>query len=320
MSQLVINILDKALKSKGYKLKKTSEYMWWSPFVSHHKPKLQVNIQTGKWHCWVSNQGGHNLFQLLKQTNANRILFKELSDAVGSTYYTSDKKDKKDIVLNLPKEAKPLWDENESVQKLQALKFIYERGLTDEDILRYNLYYCLSGAYHNRIIIPSYDSDGVLNYFVGRDFYRGGMKYKNPPIPKDIIGFDLYIDWSQPIILCEGVFDAIAIKNNSIPLFGKTILPKLYEKIRKTFVRISSELNLYIFNGRPRPMYSIRHSVAKKRFKETGSLEVVADSLNTSVPILKSNYLNEDEEFVLERHKKTYPELYSTKSKTAKKS
>ena len=91
--------------------------------------------------------------------------------------------------------------------------------------------------------------------------------------------------------------------------------PKLYEKIRKTFVRISSELNLYIFNGRPRPMYSIRHSVAKKRFKETGSLEVVADSINTSVPILKSNYLNEDEQFVLERHKKTYPELYSKKSK-----
>ena len=57
------------------------------------------------------------------------------------------------------------------------------------------------------------------------------MKYKNPPIPKDIIGFDLYIDWSQPIVLCEGVFDAIAIKNNSIPLFGKTILPKLFEKI-----------------------------------------------------------------------------------------
>ena len=237
MSQLVINILDKALKSKGNKLKKTNEYMWWSPFISHHKPKLQVNIQTGKWHCWVSNQGGHNLFQLLKQVNANRSLFKELSDAVGSTYYTSEKKNKKDIVLNLPKEAKPLYDENESVQKLHALKFLYERGLTDEDILRYNLHYCLSGVYQNRIIIPSYDSDGVLNYFVGRDFYKGGMKYKNPPIPKDIIGFDLYIDWSQPIVLCEGVFDAIAIKNNSIPLFGKTILPKLYEKIIKNRVK-----------------------------------------------------------------------------------
>ena len=231
MSQLVINILDKALKSKGNKLKKTNEYMYWSPFVQHHKPKLQVNIETGKWHCWVSNQGGHNLFQLLKQVNADRILFKELSDAVGSTYYTSDKKDDKQIILNLPKEAKPLWNGGDSVQKLHALKFIMERGLTMEDVVRYNLHYCLNGVYQNRIIVPSYDSNGQLNYFVGRDFYKGGMKYKNPPIPKDIIGFDLYIDWSQPIVLCEGVFDAIAIKNNSIPLFGKTILPKLFEKI-----------------------------------------------------------------------------------------
>ena len=231
MSQLVINILDKALKSKGNKLKKTNEYMYWSPFVQHHKPKLQVNIETGKWHCWVSNQGGHNLFQLLKQVNADRILFKELSDAVGSTYYTSDKKDDKQIILNLPKEAKPLWNGGDAVQKLHALKFIMERGLTMEDVVRYNLHYCLNGVYQNRIIVPSYDSNGQLNYFVGRDFYKGGMKYKNPPIPKDIIGFDLYIDWSQPIVLCEGVFDAIAIKNNSIPLFGKTILPKLFEKI-----------------------------------------------------------------------------------------
>ena len=231
MSQLVINILDKALKSKGNKLKKTNEYMYWSPFVQHHKPKLQVNIETGKWHCWVSNQGGHNLFQLLKQVNADRILFKELSDAVGSTYYTSDKKDDKQIILNLPKEAKPLWNGGDSVQKLHALKFIMERGLTMEDVVRYNLHYCLNGVYQNRIIVASYDSNGQLNYFVGRDFYKGGMKYKNPPIPKDIIGFDLYIDWSQPIVLCEGVFDAIAIKNNSIPLFGKTILPKLFEKI-----------------------------------------------------------------------------------------
>ncbi len=231
MSQLVINILDKALKSKGQSLKKTNEYMWWSPFTQHHKPKLQINIQTGKWHCWVSNQGGHNLFQLLKQINANKSLYKELSDVLGTSYYTGKDKEKKDITLKLPKEAKPRWDERESLQRLHALKFVMERGLDMSDILRYNLHYCLDGLYQNRIIIPSYDSDGVLNYFVGRDFYKSNMKYKNPPIPKDIIGFDLYVDWNEPIILCEGVFDAMAIKNNSIPLFGKTILPKLYKKI-----------------------------------------------------------------------------------------
>ena len=231
MSQLVINILDKALKSKGQNLKKVNEYMWWSPFVSHHKPKLQVNIQTGKWHCWVSNQGGHNLFQLLKRVGASKELFKELSEAVGSTYYSSEKKDEKQIVLNLPKEAKPLWNGGDSLQKQHALNFLYKRGLDMSDILRYNLHYCLNGVYQNRIIIPSYDSEGILNYFVGRDFYKSNMKYKNPPIPKDIIGFDLYVNWDEPIILCEGVFDAMAIKNNSIPLYGKTILPKLSRKI-----------------------------------------------------------------------------------------
>ena len=231
MSQLVINILDKALKSKGQTLKKTNEYMYWSPFISHHKPKLQVNVQTGKWHCWVSNQGGHNLFQLLKQVGAPRELYKELSESLGTTYYSSKKTDKKEVVLNLPKEAKPLWNGGDSLQKQHAVNFCYNRGLNLSDIIRYNLHYCTEGIYNNRIVIPSYDEDGVLNYFVGRDFYKGGMKYKNPPIPKDIIGFDLYVNWDEPIILCEGVFDAMAIKNNSIPLFGKTILPKLYKKI-----------------------------------------------------------------------------------------
>ena len=229
MSHLVIPLLDKVLNSKGRSLRKQNEYMWWSPFVSHHKPKLQINIVTGKWHCWVSNQGGHNLFQLLKQVGANRSAYKELSEIVGSTFYSSEKKvDTK--VLTLPKEIK-YFDDIDSVFKLHALRFLYSRGITDTDIMRYSIGYCTEGIYQNRIIVPSYDNDGMLNYFIGRDFYKGGMKYKNPPISKDIIGFDLYVNWNEPIILCEGVFDAIAIKNNSIPLFGKTILPKLYKKI-----------------------------------------------------------------------------------------
>ena len=70
-----------------------------------------------------------------------------------------------------------------------------------------------------------------LNYFVGRDFYASTLKYKNPPIPKDVIGFDLYVNWSLPIILVEACLTAMSIKNNSMPLFKKTILPKLYGKI-----------------------------------------------------------------------------------------
>ena len=226
----LIQLLDKVLKSRGQSLKKNNEYMWWSPFVSHHKPKLQVNVQTGKWHCWVSNQGGHNLFQLFKRVGASKQDYQSLSKLLGETIFVKDTTaGQQDI--RLPNEYKSLSEPHTSIIRDHAMLFLKKRGITTEDIKRYNLGYCTEGEYQNRIIIPSYDEHGKLNYFVGRDFYASTLKYKNPPISKDIIGFDLYVNWSLPIILVEGVFDAMSVKNNSVPLFGKTILPKLYQKI-----------------------------------------------------------------------------------------
>ena len=75
------------------------------------------------------------------------------------------------------------------------------------------------------------NEDGQLNFFVGRDIFESKMKYRNSPTPKDVVGFELFINWDEPIVLCEGPFDAIAIKRNAIPLFGKTILSNLKRKI-----------------------------------------------------------------------------------------
>jgi len=226
-----INLLNRVLSSNGTKLRKQDEYMYWSPFISHHKPKLQVNIITGKWHCWVSNQGGHNLFQLFKKVNASQEHFSELGELVDDVPKYKKTKDTSKEVVQLPKEYKPLWNGGDSIVKRHALSYLYKRDITDADILKYDIGYCDSGLYSNRIIIPSYDSDGKLNFFVGRDFYNGKMKYRNSPTSKDIIGFDLFINWDEPIILCEGVFDAMAFKRNAIPLFGKTVMNTLMKKI-----------------------------------------------------------------------------------------
>ena len=51
-----------------------------------------------------------------------------------------------------------------------------------------------------------------------------------PKVSKDIIGFNLFINWNEPIVIVEGAFDAIAVKRNAIPLFGKVILDKLFEE------------------------------------------------------------------------------------------
>jgi len=226
----IINLLNRVLNNTGRKLKKQDEWMYWSPFVSHHKPKLQINIQNQNWHCWVSNQGGRNLFQLLKKVGASREHFEELAELVDDLPRYKKTEDTKSIV-KLPDEFKPLWNGNETIVKKHALNYLKKRGITSEDILKYNIGYCDEGIYSNRIIIPSYDNDGQLNFFVGRDFYNSTMKYKNSPTSKDIVGFELFINWDEPIILCEGVFDAMAFRRNAIPLFGKTIMNNLKKKI-----------------------------------------------------------------------------------------
>ena len=243
----IINLLSRVIGNTGRRLKKSNEYMFWSPFISHHKPKLQINVQTQKWHCWVSNQGGHNLFQLFKKLKASKEHFDELVELVGDKKYVrknTNKEDKK--IVRLPNEFKPLWLDGNSIIRKHAIVYLKNRGITLVDIIRYGIGYCEEGLYANRIIVPSYSSDGELNYFVGRDIYEGGMKYQNPPVSKDVIGLDLFINWNEPIVLCEGVFDAIAIRRNAIPLFGKTIpkslMKKIYEKqVKQIYILLDSD-------------------------------------------------------------------------------
>ena len=228
----IVYLLDRVIGSKGQKLKKPNEYMYWSPFVVHHKPKLQVNIVTGKWHCWVSNAGGHNLFQLFKKLNATNDQFTELRGIVDEVSYGHEGKEvKKEEKVELPKEFLSLVYKHPSPVYRHAISYLQKRGITYEDILKYGIGYCDQGLYTNRIIIPSYDEGGQLNFFVGRDIFESKMKYRNSPTPKDVVGFELFINWDEPIVLCEGPFDAIAIKRNAIPLFGKTILSNLRRKI-----------------------------------------------------------------------------------------
>ena len=226
----LVKLLEKVLYP-SYEMK-GGEHAFHCPFCNHHKKKLQVNFETQKWHCWVCNAGGHKIGILLRKINAPKQIISEVLKLLGDYKGVKNEKDEKtEYNVSLPQCYQPLWKPSTDPLYKNAISYLKRRGIGGIDILRYSMGYCSSNGYANRIIIPSYDSNGQLNYFVGRDFYKGGMKYKNPPVPKDIIGFDLYVNWDEPIILCEGVFDAMAIKNNSIPLFGKTILPKLYSKI-----------------------------------------------------------------------------------------
>lgn len=115
----------------------------------------------------------------------------------------------------------------------EAYRYLMSRGITDEMIEKYNIGYTVNGDFAYRIIIPSYDKDGELNYFIGRSWVNKRMKYKNPPsVPKDQIIFnEKLIDWNQDVYLVEGAFDSFFLPNPLVMLGKKMsalILETLY--------------------------------------------------------------------------------------------
>jgi DNA primase len=143
----------------------------------------------------------------------------------------------------------------------EAFNYLKSRGITDEMCERCNIGLTMTGDFQGRIIIPSYDKDGKLNYFIARSWNpRAKMKYKNPVASKDEIIFnERLIDWDKDIFLCEGAFDSIFLPN-SIPMLGKfmsdLLFSTLYEKA-KGYITIcldsdawESSLKLYhMLNG-----------------------------------------------------------------------
>jgi len=234
----LITLLEKVLM-KSYQMK-NGEHAFHCPFCNHHKKKLQVNCETQKWHCWVCNKGGYKIGILLRKINAPKNIISEVLKILGD--YKGTRHEKEEVTkydVSLPNCYKPLWKKSDDPLYKNAIHYLKSRGIGGMDILRYSIGYCTSNGYSNRIIIPSYDVDGKLNYFMARDMFPNSkFKYKNPPISKDTVGFELFINWNEPIVLVEGIFDAIAVRNNAIPLFGKfpskTLVKRLVEKKVKT--------------------------------------------------------------------------------------
>lgn len=229
---IVVDILDSVL-GMGTSMA-NDEMAYHCPFCHHHKKKLQINLNNQKFHCWVCDSKGNTIGFLLRKLNCEFSKINTINTIYGSNYYKSDDVEYDEVVkLKLPNEFKRLNEKEIAIDPTfdSVKRYLLNRGISNDIIVKYNIGYCESGIYANRIIIPSYDKDNQLNYFMARSYDDNPFKYKNPPISKNVIGFENQINWNYEITLCEGVFDAIAIRRNAIPLFGKFISKKLMEAI-----------------------------------------------------------------------------------------
>ena len=239
MEERLLSLLETGLS----KSKKTSgdNYAFWSPFITHHKPKLEVNLTENKegknpWHCWACNVKGTTIYSLFKQLKTTADKFSELSSLVKTS--KSIKDFKVNNTISLPDEFISLsHGKLNDISAKHALAYLNKRNISKHDIIKYNIGYCNNGLYANMIIIPTYNAEGKLNYFTARSFENDPyIKYRNPSVSRDIIPNEHLINWNVPIILCEGLFDAMAIKRNAIPLLGKNIQKSLMKKIVTSLV------------------------------------------------------------------------------------
>lgn len=213
------------------------------------KGNLEINYKKGKFNCWACGEdsGTHgSVFSLIKSYGGSDLLdrYKQLG-----IVYTYENEDGEEIEftqkewLKLPAEYNPLHNAPEIGLNVKFFNYLYKRRITPEMIEKFKIGYIISGRYKNRVVIPSYDEFGDLNYFVTRSIYEPKhFKYINSEVPKMKIVFnENLIDWSKTIFLVEGPFDHLVLPN-SIPLLGKQLsdllFGKLYNKAEKDIVII----------------------------------------------------------------------------------
>jgi DNA primase len=233
----LISLLSQILGD--YKQMGKGEHYFSCPFCHHHNKKFAVNVVKNKWKCWVCGARGRHLIGLFKKLDVSPAQIKELkkylNDDDVKSYVDTDPDEV--VELHLPYEFKPLWKPTNTFEYKHAINYLKKRGITGYDIIRYRMGYCETGTYGGRIIVPSYGVDGKLNYFIARSYHDGGMKYKNPPVSKNVVVFEEQINWNEPVVLVEGAFDALAVRRNAIPMLGKFIPKKLEVKLLENRVK-----------------------------------------------------------------------------------
>jgi len=186
------------------------------------------------FHCWRCNTSG-KLSKLIKDFGSQNDLlryYNELKNIKNSLLYRVDfggdfNNFQIENTIELPTDFRFLRFDDKYAK--DAIEYLKKRNIGKFFIQRYNIgyvpYWSKDENMRNRIVIPSYDEYGELNYYVARDYTgkRLYRKYNNPDIKKTMFVFNEdKVNWYEDVTLVEGAFDHMVIPN-SIPLLGKTL-------------------------------------------------------------------------------------------------
>jgi len=205
------------------------------PICDHNdksKRKLAIHVDDDKVHCWVCGFKAYTLAPLIKkfgsinQFTTYRDRFMPKSVRLTSQFNVTDTTFQ-DEKLELPKDFRMLTLASKVDPDVRAAwKYIEQRRLTLHDAWYFKLGVSEDILWKRRIIIPSFDANGALNYYVGRTIDKNDhrQRYINPNKDRmSIIFNEINVDWSQRLTLCEGPFDSMKCGENVVPLLGSDL-------------------------------------------------------------------------------------------------
>ena len=191
------------------------------------KKKLSIRTDTSANHCWVCGWKARTIIPLIKKYGVQKHL-EIYSELFGTNYRTNnfvtgETLEKK---LDLPKDYKLLTLSSDADPDVKAAwKYVFSRGLLEKDAWYYKIGISNEARWKRRIIMPSFDALGNLNFFVARAIDNNRKpKYDSPDIDKNPIIFnEINLDWSKRLVLVEGAFDLTKCPENSTALLGSDL-------------------------------------------------------------------------------------------------
>ena len=198
------------------------------------KKKFSINLETWQCHCWVCDLKGKTLSNILKKY-FDRDAFIEFNTKFGSFKENFDNlisTKEEDLAVSLPKGFIPLVDLSSSRDPdiKECFRYAKSRGITERDMWRFRIGASKIGKFRRRLIVPSFDVEGNLNYFCSRSVDEDTFqKYLNSKAKKtEIIFNEIDIDWKKELVIVEGPFDLVKAGENATCLLGSTLSDNSY--------------------------------------------------------------------------------------------
>jgi hypothetical protein len=189
------------------------------------KLKLVIKLNNELYHCWVCGIKGRSvlpLFQKYAPAHVGRA-----KDIFSKTNLKAVEVDDTPQEVELPNGflllAKNLHSKDPDVRAI--FRYLSSRGITEKELWRFKLGTSKSGNCRRRVIFPSLNIEGKINYWVARAIDEDRKpKYLNSRTAKKLVVFnEADLNFKKQLTIVEGPFDLVRCNDNTTCILGSSL-------------------------------------------------------------------------------------------------